>query len=86
MVVVKVADQDVADKVDTQYIEDQLAGLQNIGIVFVCTGEGGDDDDWTDEEGVHPFVIHLPYKEVRETLDVRPLMLGLVKERLGMVG
>ena len=57
--------------------------MQNTGIVFICTREGEEEDDWTDEDGVHYIVIHLPYKEVRKSQDVRPLMLEKAKERLG---
>ncbi|MBK8920910.1 MAG: hypothetical protein IPM81_05295 [Saprospirales bacterium] len=86
MVVVKVADYDVADKVDTQYVETHLPDLPGIGIIFICTSEGGDDDDWTDEEGTRHIVIQLPYKVVLQLPDVRPLMLEKAKERLGAVG
>lgn len=85
MVVVKVVDQEVADKVDTQYIEQQFAGLENVGIVFICTSEGGEEDDWTDEEGMRNIVIHLPYKEVKRLKDIKPLMLAKARERLGSV-
>lgn len=85
MIVVKVVDQDIADKVDTYYIEQQFAGLENVGIVYICTSEGGEEDDWIDEEGMRNIVIHLPYKEVKKMADVRPLMLARAKERLGMV-
>ena len=85
MVVVKVVDQEVADKVDTRYIEQQFAGLENVGIVFICTSEGGEEDDWTDEEGMRNIVIHLPYKEVRRLKDVKPLMLAKARKRLGLV-
>jgi len=85
MVVVKVVDQEVADKVDTHYIEQQFAGLENVGIVFICTSEGGEEDDWTDEEGMRNIVIHLPYKEVKRLKDVKPLMLAKARERLGLV-
>lgn len=86
MVVVKVADQDTFDKVDTQYIKDQFSHLQNIGIVYICTPEGGEEDDWTDDDGLRHIVIYLPYEEVRNTLDARPLMLRRAKERLGLTG
>lgn len=85
MVVVKVVDLDVADKVDAQYVEDQLSDLPNIGIVFICTSEGGEEDDWTDEDGLRHIVIHLPYEEVRKSPDIRPMMLSKAKERLGLV-
>lgn len=85
MNVVKVVDHDIFDKVDTQYIENQFSSLQNIGIVFICTREGGEEDDWTEEDGMRYIVIHLPYDEVRKSPDVRPMMLARTKERLGLV-
>ncbi len=85
MNVVKVADHDVFEKVDTQYVEDQLADLEHIGIVFICTSEGGEEDDWTDEDGLRHIVIHLPYKQVQQIPDARPLMLAKARERLGLV-
>lgn len=86
MNVVKVVDHDILDKVDTKYIEDQFSSLQNVGIVFICTREGGEEDDWIDEEdGMRYIVIHLPYEEVRQSRDVRPMMLAKAKERLGLV-
>ncbi|MBP6826026.1 MAG: hypothetical protein KA165_05670 [Saprospiraceae bacterium] len=85
MVVVKVVDQDIADKIDTHYIERQLTGWENVGIVYICTSEGGEEDEWTDEEGMRNIVIHLPYKEVKQMNDIRPLMLAKAKERLGLV-
>lgn len=45
MVVVKVVDHDVADKVDAQYIAEQFTDMQNVGIVYICTVEGGEEDD-----------------------------------------
>ncbi len=85
MNVVKVADHDVFEKVDTQFVEDQLANIEHVGIVFICTSEGGEEDDWTDEDGLRYIIIHLPYDEVRRSQDVRPLMLARAKERLGLV-
>lgn len=85
MTVVKVADQDIADKIDTQYIAAQFANLQNVGIVYICTEEGGEENDWVDEEGVRNIIIHLPYKVVKKVGDIRDLMLERAKERLGLV-
>ncbi len=86
MKVVKVVDQDVAPKVDTQYIAEQFAEVQNVGIVYICTSEGEEDDEWIDEvSGRRHIVINLPYLEVKQLADVRPLMLAKAKERLGMV-
>lgn len=85
MVVVKVVDQDIADKIDTQYIREQIPNLPNIGIVYICTPEGGEEDDWTDEDGLRHIIIHLPYEEVQQIPDARPLMLAKARERLGLV-
>lgn len=85
MLVLKVVDKDIAEKVDTQYIAAQFPGLLNVGILYICTSEGGEEDEWTDEEGLRHIVIHLPYKEVKKIADVRPMMLAKAKERLGLV-
>lgn len=53
-------------------------------IIFICTPEGGEEDDWTDEDGLRHIVIHLPYFEVQKMPDARPLMLAKAKERLGL--
>ena len=84
MNVVKIVDQDIADKVDTIYIEEQFGNLENIGIVYICTRQGGDDDDWMEDSGTRYLIIHLPYNEVKKTKDARPLMLAKAKERLEM--
>ena len=84
MVVVKVADEEVAHKVDTQYIATQFQDLLNVGIIYMCTSEGGEEDDWFEESGMHHYVIHLPYKEVKQLTDIRPLMLARAQERLGL--
>ena len=83
MVVVKVVDEDIANKVDTQYISDQFTGLENIGMVFICLNEGEEDADYV-EDGVRYIVINLPYNEVRRLQDVRPMMLAKATERLGL--
>ena len=85
MEVVKMVDHDVAEKVDTHYIEEQLTYVSNVGILYICTSEGGEEDDWIDEEsGMRYIVIHLPHKVVRRLQDVRPLMLARARERLGL--
>jgi len=86
MEVTKIVDEDIAAKVDTQYVEDQLARVQNVGLLYICTSEGGEEDEWTDDDsGMRYIVIHLPYQEVKHIPDARPLMLQLAKERLGLV-
>ncbi len=85
MIVVKVVEHDVLDKIDTRYIENQFSDLPNIGIIYVCTAEGGEEDDWTDEDGLRHIIIDLPYEEVQQIPDARPLMLAKARERLGLV-
>lgn len=85
MNVVKVVDQDIADKVDTQYIEAQFTNVENVSIIYICTREGGEEDTWIDEFGIQYIVIHLPYKQVKSDIDIKPLMLTRAKEKLGLV-
>lgn len=85
MLVIKVVDEDIADKVDTKYIADQFVHVHDADIIFICTSEGGEEDDWVDESGVRQIIIHLPYKDVKRTADIRPLMLAKARERLGLV-
>jgi hypothetical protein len=85
MLVIKVVDEDIADKVDTKYISDQFTHVLDTDIIYICTREGGEEDDWVDESGIRQIVIHLPYKDVKRTVDVRSLMLARAKERLGLV-
>ena len=84
MKVVKVVQEDVADKIDTAYISEQFRHIDRVGVIFVCTKDEREEDDWTDEDGRH-IVIRLPYREVKQLADVRPMMLARVKERLGVV-
>ena len=84
MVVVKIVEEQLADKIDTEYIEDQFSHLENIGIVFVCAREGEADADYV-EDGIRYIVINLPYEQIRQLKDSRQMMLAKVKERLGLV-
>ena len=83
MKVVKIVEEDVSEKVDTLYILEQLRHLDRVGIIFICTKDEYEEDDWIDEAGRH-IVICLPYKEVKCLTDARPLMLAKAKERLGL--
>ena len=84
MKVVKVVQEDVADKIDTLYILEQFRHIDRVGIIFVCTKDEREEDDWTDEDGRH-IVIRLPYQVVKQLADARPMMLERVKKRLGEV-
>ena len=85
MTVVKIAEQEVADKIDTQYIAEQFPHLENIGITFLCTLDDQEEDEWVDEKGKRQFIIRLPYEEVKWSTDIRAFMVARVKERLGEV-
>lgn len=84
MKVTKVVEEDVADKIDTIYILDQFRHLDRVAIIYMCTKDGREVEDWIDDNGQY-IVITLPYKEVIHLPDVRPLMLAKAKERLGLV-
>ena len=87
MIVVKIVEQEIADKVDTQYVAAQFPQLPNVGITFLCTQDENDqqEDEWIDGKGRHNFIIRLPYELVRNSADVRPFLVAIVKERLGLV-
>jgi len=86
MVVVKVADEDVAGKIDTQFIAEQFTHVENVSIVFICTSEGGQEDEWIDNAGMRHIVIVLPHKMVGRMKDARPLMLRKARKRLRLPG
>ncbi len=83
MRVIKVVEEDIADKIDTTYILEQFRHIERVGIIYICTEDEQDEDDWIDEDGRH-IVILLPYKMVKQMADVRPLMLQKAMERLGL--
>lgn len=85
MRVLKVVDEDINDKIDTEYIEQELGSFQNIGIVYICTSEGGAEDEYVDLDGTRIYIIHIPYELAKKNYDVRSLMLSKAKERLGVV-
>ena len=84
MKVLKVVEEDVADKIDTYYILELFRHIDKVAITFICTKDEQQEDDWVDEKGRH-IVILLPYKEVRRLKDIKPLMLEKVRERLSEV-
>ena len=84
MQVTKMVDEDISEKVDIDYIEHHFKSVPNVGIIYVCTIESGEEDDWV-EDGFRYIVIHLPYSEVKKMQDARPLMLAKAREKLGWV-
>ena len=53
-------------------------------IVFICTNENWRKEDTWKHKGKMYYAIRLPYQLVKETEDVRPLMLKLAAEKLGI--
>jgi len=83
MNVTKMVDEDISEKVDIDYIENLFKTIPNVGIVYVCTSDEREEDDWT-EDGFRYIIIRLPYKQVKKMADARPLMLAKAQERLGL--
>lgn len=83
MTVVKIAFEEVADKIDTQYVSAQFPHLEHVGITFLCTPDDEEEDEWVDENGKQQYIIRLPYEMVRQSSDIRAFMVAKVKERLG---
>ncbi len=84
MEVTKMVDADVSEKVDIDYIENHFKSVPDVRILYICTVESGEEDDWV-EDGFRYIVIHLPYLEVKKMKDARPLMLTKAQEKLGLV-
>ena len=87
MEVVKIVEEAISDKIDTQYVAAQFSHVQHVGIVFLCTQDENDqeEDEWVDDKGNHNFIIRVPYDLVKRSNDVRPILVAIVKERLGEV-
>jgi len=85
MEVVKIVEQEIADKVDTQYVAAQFSHVENVGITFLCTLDDQEEDEWIDDKGRQHFIIRLPYELVKKSADVRAFMVAIIKERLGLV-
>ena len=82
--VTRIIDEDVLPKIDAQYVMSKLSGVDmNAVIVFICTNENWRKEDSWKHKGKTYYAIRLPYQLVKETEDVRPLMLKLAAEKLG---
>ncbi|MBL7783930.1 MAG: hypothetical protein JNM22_22025, partial [Saprospiraceae bacterium] len=45
MIVVKIAEKEVADKIDTQYVSAQFSHVENVGVTFLCTLDDQEEDE-----------------------------------------
>ena len=83
--VTSITDEEVLLKIDTQYVMSKFSGVDmNAVIVFICTNDNWRKEDTWKHKGKMYYAIRLPYQQVKETADVRPLMLELVANRLGI--
>ncbi len=85
MRVLKVVDEDINDKIDIEFIEEELGSFQNIVIIYICTPEGGAEDEYVNADGAQVFIIHIPYELAKKNSDLRQLMLSKAKERIGVI-
>lgn len=82
---VRIVDEVVFNKVDAQYVVSKLSNVDmNAVIVFICTNENWRKEDTWKHKGETYYAIRLPYQQVKEADDVRPLMLELAAKRLGI--
>ncbi len=83
--VTSITDEVVLSKIDTQYVMSKFSDVDlNVVIVFICTNENWRKEDTWKHKGETYYTIRLPYQLVKETEDVRPLMLELAAQKLGV--
>ena len=83
--VVRIIDKDVLNKIDAQYVKSKLSHVDlDAVIVFICTNENWRKEDTWKHKGETYYAIRLPYQQVKEMEDARPLMLELAAKRLGI--
>ena len=83
--VTSITDEAVLSKIDTQYIMSKFSIVDlNVVICFICTNDNWRKEDTWKHKGKMYYAIRLPYQQVKETDDVRPLMLELAARRLGI--
>ena len=83
--VTSITDEEVLPKIDTQYVMSKFSGVyMNAVIVFICTNENWRKEDAWKHKGKQYYAIRLPYQQVKEMEDARPMMLELAAKRLGI--
>ena len=80
-----IVNEDVLRKVDTQYVTEQLAHIDmDVVIAFICTNENFRKEDTWKKKGTTYHAIRLPYEQVKQMDDIRPMMLDVVTRKLGI--
>ena len=86
--IVRIVEQDIAPKLDAEYVEQFLGAVEgNVGIAYACTkGDWRRNYSWK-KDGWQYYRIVLPYEKVAamNVAEVREWMLQLAKERLGLM-
>lgn len=83
--VVRIIDKDVLNKIDAQYVKSKLSHVDlDAVLVFICTNENWRKEDTWKHKGETYYAIRLPYQQLKEMEDIRPLMLELAAKRLGI--
>jgi len=83
--VTRIIEEDVFKKVDSHYVMQQLAHIDmDVVIVFICTNENIRKEDTWKKKGTTYYAIRLPYEQVKQMDDIRPMMLEAVTRKLGI--
>ena len=87
--VVLIVEEDALRKVDSQYpyLIDQLAHIykgDDVVIVLICTNENIRKEGTWKKKGTTYHAIRLPYEQVKQMDDIRPIMLDVVTRKLGI--
>jgi hypothetical protein len=83
--ITSITDEDVFPKIDTHYVMSKLSDVaMDAVIVYICTNENWRKEDTWKHKGETYYAIRLPYQQVKEMEDARPLMLELAAKRLGI--
>ena len=80
-----IVNEDVLKKMETRDVMQQLAHIDmDVVIVFICTNENIRKEDTWKKKGTTYYAIRLPYEQVKQMDDIRPMMLEAVTRKLGI--
>ena len=83
--ITSIVDEAVFRKFDHPYVMQQLAHVDmNVVIVFICTDDNFRKEDTWKKKGTTYYAIRLPYEQVKQMDDIRPMMLDVVTRKLGI--
>ena len=80
-----IVEEDVLRKMNTEYVMQKLAHIDmDVVIAFICTNENRRKEDTWKKKGTTYYTIRLPYEQVKQMDDIRPMMLDVVTRKLGI--